>query len=45
MLDEAGAQGVVDGELVKGAVAFQDCEVRQIMTPRTRMVGIPAEPV
>lgn len=42
MLDEAGAQGVVDGDLVKGAVAFQDSEVRQIMTPRTRIVGIPS---
>ncbi len=41
MLDEADAQGVLDGQVVKGAVAFQDCEARHLMTPRNRVVSIP----
>lgn len=41
ILDEADAQGVLDGEVVKGAVDFQDFEARRLMTPRRRVVGIP----
>ncbi len=41
ILDEADEQGVLDGEVVKGAVGFQDCEARHLMTSRSRVVGIP----
>jgi putative hemolysin len=41
ILDEAGAQGVLDGDVVKGALAFQDYEARLLMTPRSRIVGLP----
>ncbi len=41
ILDEADQQGVLDGQVVKGAVEFQDCEARHLMTPRSRVVGIP----
>jgi putative hemolysin len=41
ILDEADDQGVLDGAVVKGAVEFQDCEARHLMTPRSRVVGIP----
>ena len=41
MLDEADEQGVLDGQVVKGAVEFQDCEARDLMTPRGRVVTIP----
>jgi putative hemolysin len=41
ILDEADEQGVLDGQVVKGAVAFQDCEARHLMTPRSRVVGVP----
>lgn len=41
ILDEADQQGVLDGQVVKGAVEFQDCEARHLMTPRGRVVGIP----
>ena len=41
ILDEADEQGVLDGQVVKGAVGFQDCEARHLMTPRNRVVGIP----
>ena len=41
ILDEADEQGVLDGQVVKGAVEFQDCEARRLMTPRSRVVGIP----
>jgi putative hemolysin len=40
ILDEAGQQGVLDGQVVKGAVGFQGCEARHLMTPRGRIVGI-----
>lgn len=40
ILEEADEQGVLDGQVVKGAVAFQDCEARHLMTPRSRMVAI-----
>lgn len=41
ILDEADEQGVLDGQVVKGAVAFQECEARHLMTPRNRVVTIP----
>lgn len=41
ILDEASLQGVLDGDVVKGAVAFQDASVRQMLTPRSRVVSIP----
>jgi putative hemolysin len=41
ILDEAGRQGVLDGDVVKGAVQFQDASVRQMLTPRSRVVSIP----
>ncbi|HET7295278.1 MAG TPA: hemolysin family protein [Vicinamibacteria bacterium] len=41
ILDEADRQGMLDGQVVKGAVAFQDYEARQLMTPRSRVVGLP----
>jgi putative hemolysin len=41
MLDEADEQGVLDGQVVKGALEFQDCEARHLMTPRSRVVAIP----
>jgi putative hemolysin len=41
ILDEANQQGVLDGQVVRGAVEFQDCEARHLMTPRTQVVGIP----
>jgi putative hemolysin len=37
---EAERQGLVAGALVRGAFEIHDCEVRDIMTPRTRVVGI-----
>lgn len=40
MLDEAGQQGLLDGQVVKGAVAFQECDALQIMTPRNQVVFI-----
>ena len=42
ILDEADEQGVLDGDVVKGAVDFQDSDARRIMTPRSRIVGMPA---
>ncbi|HVR72294.1 MAG TPA: hemolysin family protein [Vicinamibacteria bacterium] len=41
MVSEAEAQGIVHGDLVSGAVEFQDREVREVMTPHTRIVAIP----
>jgi putative hemolysin len=41
ILDEADQQGVLDGDVVKGAVEFQDSEARHLMTSRSRVVGIP----
>lgn len=40
ILEEADEQGVLDGQVVKGAVAFQDCEARHLMTPRSRVVSV-----
>jgi putative hemolysin len=39
--DETHAQGVLDTGVVKGVVEFQDCDARLLMTPRSRIVGIP----
>jgi len=41
IVNEAEEQGIVHGDLMSGAVAFQDREVREVMTPHTRIVGIP----
>lgn len=43
MLDEADEQGVLDGQVIKGALEFQDCEARHLMTARGRVVGIPRD--
>jgi putative hemolysin len=43
LLDEADEQGVLDGQVVKGAVGFQDLDARHLMTPRSRVVGIPRD--
>ena len=40
ILDEANEQGVLDGDVVKGAVGFQDLEARHLMTPRSRVTGV-----
>lgn len=41
MLDEADEQGVLDGQVVKGAVEFQDYEARHLMTGRSRVIAVP----
>jgi putative hemolysin len=41
MVNEAEEQGIVHGELISGAVEFQDRAVREVMTPYTRIVAIP----
>jgi putative hemolysin len=38
---EAEQQGLVAGTMVRGALEIQDCEVRAVMTPRAKVVGIP----
>jgi putative hemolysin len=38
---EAEQHGLVHGDLVSGAVEFQDREVREVMTPRTRIQALP----
>jgi putative hemolysin len=38
--DEAEEQGVVQGELVSGAVEFHDRAVREVITPRNRIKAI-----
>jgi putative hemolysin len=38
---EAEEQGVVHGDLMSGAMEFHDREVREVMTPHTRIVAIP----
>lgn len=40
ILDEANERGVLDGDVVKGAVGFQDLEARHLMTPRSRVTGV-----
>jgi putative hemolysin len=41
LVEEAGEQGVIDTSLVTGAFAFHDRDVREIMTPRPRIVAVP----
>jgi putative hemolysin len=41
--EEAGRQGIVQEEIVGGAVAFHERDVREIMTPRPRIAALPAE--
>jgi putative hemolysin len=41
LVREAEEQGLVAGALVRGVFEIQDCEVRAIMTPRSRVVGLP----
>jgi putative hemolysin len=41
IVTEAEEQGVVHGELMSGAMEFHDREVREVMTPHTRIVAIP----
>jgi putative hemolysin len=40
---EAEEQGLVKGDLMSGAIEFQDQDVREILTPRNRVDGIPVE--
>jgi putative hemolysin len=40
LIREAEEQGLVAGGLVRGAFEIQDCDVREVMTPRSRMVAI-----
>jgi putative hemolysin len=40
ILDEADAQGVLDVDVMKGALEFQDYDARLLMTPRGRIVGL-----
>lgn len=42
MVDEAAAQGVVPTDLLQGAIAFHDREVREVMTPHHAVVSIPS---
>jgi putative hemolysin len=41
IVSEAEEQGVVHGDLMSGAMEFHDREVREVMTPHTRIVAIP----
>lgn len=41
LIEEAEEQGVIDTNVLTGAFAFHDRDVREIMTPRPRIVGIP----
>lgn len=40
--EEAGRQGIVDEEIVAGAVEFHERDVRDVMTPRPRIAALPA---
>jgi putative hemolysin len=40
---EAGRQGIVQEDIVAGAVAFHERDVREIMTPRPRIAALRAE--
>jgi putative hemolysin len=42
LVEEAEEQGMIDTNVLTGAFAFQDRDVREIMTPRPRIVGIPS---
>ena len=39
---EAEEQGLVRDDVVSGAIEFQDRDVREVLTPRGRVAGIPA---
>lgn len=39
--DEARVQGVVHGGLVEGALEFHERQVREVLTPRPRIVALP----
>jgi putative hemolysin len=41
IVEEAREQGLIRGRVVERAFRFQDHEVREIMTPRPRVVGVP----
>jgi len=41
LVEEAQQQGVVETELLTGAFAFHDRDVREVMTPRPDIVGVP----
>jgi len=46
LLEEGEAEGILqeeDRELIRNVVSFGDRVVREVMTPRTRMVAVPAE--
>jgi putative hemolysin len=43
MVREAEQHGLVHGDLVSGVMEFQDREVREIMTPRTRISALPVQ--
>jgi putative hemolysin len=38
---EAEAQGLVRGDVISGAIEFHDRDVREVLTPRNRIDGIP----
>lgn len=40
--EEAGRQGIVQEEIVAGAVEFHERDVREVMTPRPRIAALPA---
>jgi putative hemolysin len=41
LVEEVEEQGVIDTNVLAGAFAFHDRDVREIMTPRPRIVGVP----
>lgn len=41
LAEEAESQGVAHGEILSGAVQFHDRQVREVLTPRTRIEAIP----
>lgn len=43
MVTEAEEEGIIQGDLFHGAIAFQDRDVREVLTPRPRVVTIPAD--
>jgi len=41
--EEAGRQGLVQEEILAGAVEFHERNVREVMTPRPRIAALPAD--
>jgi putative hemolysin len=41
--EEAGRQGLVQEEILAGAVEFHERDVREVMTPRPRIAALPAD--